>query len=155
MRSIRILAAAIALVTTVSASAGAADLMAEAKAIRALDAEWVGVVASKDPEATAAFYAEDGVIMPPGAPALEGREAVAGAWANLFALPDFALVFWPTRLVVADSADVAWEIGAYRLSFTGDGGPVTDEGKYVVAWKKVDGRWLVGADIFNSNGPAP
>jgi hypothetical protein len=30
---------------------------------------------------------------------------------------------------------------------------VKDEGKYVVAWKKVDGAWKVAADIFNSNVP--
>jgi ketosteroid isomerase-like protein len=45
-----------------------ADQAADAAAIEALDARWVATVATKDASATAAFYAEDGMIMPTGAP---------------------------------------------------------------------------------------
>lgn len=143
-----------ALVLALAGPARAASLAADEQMIRDLDVRWVGVVAAKDAAATAGFYAEDGVLMPPGSPPQEGREAIAAAWSGLFALPGFSLTFWPTRIVIAASADVAWEIGAYNLAYDGDGGPVNDKGKYVVAWRKVDGIWQVGADIFNTNGPA-
>ena len=135
--------------------AHAADLAAEEAAIRALDVEWLATVASGDAAATANFYAEDGQIMPTGTPAAQGRAAIASVWQSFMDLPDFSIHFEPTRIVVAESADVAWEIGFYDLSFTGESGPVSDHGKYVVTWTKVDGRWLVGADIFNSDGPLP
>lgn len=133
-------------------SVQAADLAAEEAAIRALDVDWLATVASGDAVATANFYAEDGQIMPTGSPAAQGREAIAAVWQSLMSLPDFSINFEPTRVVVAESADVAWEIGFYDLSFTGANGPVSDHGKYVVTWTKVDGQWLVGADIFNSDG---
>lgn len=133
-------------------SVQAADLAAEEAAIRALDVDWLATVASGDAVATANFYAEDGQIMPTGSPAAQGREAITAVWQSLMSLPDFSINFEPTRVVVAESADVAWEIGFYDLSFTGANGPVSDHGKYVVTWTKVDGQWLVGADIFNSDG---
>jgi uncharacterized protein (TIGR02246 family) len=136
-------------------SAQAADLAAEETAIRNLDNQWLEAVAAGDAASTAAFYAEDGQIMPTGSPAAQGREAVAAVWQSLMDLPDFSLIFAPTRIVIAESADVAWETGTYDLSFTSESGPVADHGKYVVTWTKVNGRWLVGADIFNSDGPQP
>lgn len=45
------------------------------------------------------------------------------------------------------------DIGAYDFTSTTPKGPVTDHGKYLVAWKKVKGEWKVGADIFNSDLP--
>ena len=34
------------------------------------------------------------------------------------------------------------------------GEPLTDTGKYVVVWRKIDGKWKAAADIFNSDLPA-
>lgn len=130
-----------------------ADLEAGEKRIRELDAAWVAAVAAKDAKATAAFYADDGRIMPQNAPAAEGSDAVGEVWNGLFQLKDFALTFEPTRIAVAEAGDVAYDIGTYSLAFTSDQGPVQDLGKYVVVWKKVGGEWKVAADIFNSNGP--
>jgi len=147
-----LLAIAFAAALLPQGSARAGDMAAEEAQIRALDTAWVETVASGDAVATAAFYAEDGMIMPTGSPAAQGREAVAAVWQSLMGLPDFSLTFAPTNIVIAESADVAWETGTYDLAFTGESGPVADRGKYVVTWKKVDGQWLVGADIFNSDG---
>lgn len=47
-----------------------------------------------------------------------------------------------------DAAEMAYEIGTYRLQLRG---PAQDEGKYLVVWKKAEGRWRVAADMFNSN----
>jgi uncharacterized protein (TIGR02246 family) len=131
-----------------------ADLKAEEQRIRDLDVEWVAAVAAKDAAASAAFYAADGRIMPPGAPAAEGPAAVGAVWSGFFQLKDFALTFEPTLIAVAQNGDMAYDIGTYALTFTGDQGPVQDRGKYVVVWKNVDGDWKVAADIFNSDGPA-
>ena len=35
------------------------------------------------------------------------------------------------------------------------GDMVVDQGKYLVHWEKVDGKWMFKNDIFNSNLPAP
>ncbi len=126
---------------------------ADAAAIAAINARWVATVATKDAAATAAYYTEDGMLLPSGAPAAVGREAIAAAWGGLYQMPGFALTFAATSITVAGSGDIAYDIGTYALGFDAEGGRVEDVGKYVVAWKKVDGQWLVAADIFNSDGP--
>lgn len=153
-RIIALAAVAVALTLTIpgSAFAQSADLAAEEQMIRQLDEQWVAAVAAKDPAAIAQFYAEDGAILPQGAALAEGRDAVAKVWSGFVGLKDFSLSFTPTKIEVASAADIAYDIGTYSLSFQGDQGPVHDDGKYVVVWKKVDGDWKVVADIFNSDG---
>ncbi len=90
----------------------------------------------------------------PGAPIAEGRPAIAAAWGGFYKLANFELAFAPTRITIAQSGDVAFEVGTYSLAFDGDQGRVQDKGKYVVAWKKAGGAWKAAADIFNSNGAA-
>ena len=145
----------LALVLTLLVLAGqpaVADSKADEARIRTLIGAWLAAVAAKDAGATADFYAADGMIMPPGSPAAQGHEAVAAVWNGFYQLKDFQLVFTPTSITIAEAGDVAYDIGTYDLSFTGDAGKVTDHGKYVVVWKKVDGDWKAAADIFNSDG---
>jgi len=136
------------------AAAQSVDPAAEEAAIRELDGQWVAVVEAKDAAATAEFYADDGAFLPPGAPIAEGRPAIAAAWGGFYKLANFELTFAPTRITIAQSGDVAFEVGTYSLAFDGDQGRVRDKGKYVVAWKKAGGAWKAAADIFNSNGAA-
>lgn len=132
--------------------AQAADLAAEEQQIRKTDEQWVATVATKDPAAIAQFYTEDGAILPPGAPLAEGRDAIVKVWNGFVGMKDFSLTFAPSKISVASSGDMAYEIGTYTLGFQSDQGPVQDKGKFVVVWKKVDGAWKAAADIFNSNG---
>jgi uncharacterized protein (TIGR02246 family) len=132
-----------------------ADAKPEHVRIRELDAQWVEAIRAKDAQACAAFYAEDGRIMPQNAPGAQGTEAIAEVWRGFFLLKDFALTFEPTRIVVAQAGDVAYDIGSYSLAFEGEQGLVRDRGKYVVVWRKVGSDWKVAADIFNSDGTVP
>jgi uncharacterized protein (TIGR02246 family) len=140
------------LVSSHAALAQSVDLAAEEAAIRALNVEWVAAVAAQDAAGNAAFYAPDGAIMPPGGAMAQGPDAVAQVWQSFFDLPGFVLTFEPTYIEVSAAGDLAYDIGTYSLAFDSDQGPVQDNGKYVVVWKKVDGVWKVAADIFNSNG---
>ena len=132
-----------------------ADGKPEHARIHELDAQWVEAVRAKDAHACAAFYADDGWIMPQNSPGAQGTEAIADVWRGFFRLKDFALTFEPTRIVVAQAGDIAYDIGSYSLAFDGEQGPVRDRGKYVVVWRKVRGDWKVAVDIFNSNGSIP
>ncbi len=131
------------------------DPQAVEQAIRDLDKKWVGAVVRGDVATIVGFYAPDGVFLSPNAPPAEGPEAIGEAWKRLMGLPNVPLNFRPTRIDVAASGDLATDIGTYDLAFSGDGGRVRDEGKYVVVWKKLNGEWKVLADIFNSNLNAP
>ncbi|PTM97590.1 uncharacterized protein (TIGR02246 family) [Mycoplana dimorpha] len=115
------------------------------------DEAWLNAVAANDPKAIAAFYAEDGAILAPGMPIAKGRDAVEAAWKGFVGMKDFSLTFSPSLVDVAQSGDLAYEIGTYELGYSTDK-PVHDRGKYVVVWKKSDEDWKVMADIFNSDG---
>jgi uncharacterized protein (TIGR02246 family) len=134
-----------------SSASAMADQAAEEQQIRALDEQWVAAAARKDAAASAGFYAEDGAILPPNGPLAKGRAAIAAVWQGLFGMAGFDPTFAPTEVHVASAEDLTYEIGTHALSFDGGQGPVKDQGKYVVVWKKAGGAWQVAADIFNSN----
>jgi ketosteroid isomerase-like protein len=58
---------------------------------------------------------------------------------------------------VARSGDLAYIMGTYQLTMKdAQGNAVPDHGKFVEVWEKQpDGKWKVGADIFNSDLPLP
>ena len=120
--------------------------VADAAAIRALDADWVKTV--KDPQAFTAFYAEDAVVLPPGGQMASGKEAITKMWQQMVAQPGFDLTFAPAKVEVARSGDLAYEFGDYAITVNDKRGkPQTSKGKYVVVWaKQADGTWKVMVD---------
>ena len=135
-----------------AAAAPKVDLAAEEKAIRDLDAQWVNSVAAKDTAAISKLYATDALFMPPNMQALGGRAGAQKGWGGMFSMLGFGLTFGPTKIVVAQAGDIAYDIGTYTFTMTGPKGPVEEKGKYLVVWKKQDGQWKVAADMFNSDG---
>ncbi len=154
MRPISLLAP-LALAAALGGCTHQADTAAEEKAIRDLDKKWVEAVAARDTIVVGNMYAEDGAFLPPGAPRVSGRAAIRSVWVQLLKAPNLALTFEPSRVVVSSAGDIAYETGTYRLSMDGPkGGRIEDIGKFVVAWKKMNGAWQVQYDIFNSDKPA-
>jgi len=125
----------------------------EEQRIRDLDKEWSAAAASKDAAKTAAFYAEDGSLMPFNGPIVNGKAKIQETWAGLMANPGYALHFEPTRIVVSKSHDMAYDIGTFELTMSDDKGKAaTMVGKFLVAWKKQkNGEWKVEADCFNTD----
>src|SRR5215470_5416413 len=121
---------------------------ADESTIRGLDADWTKAAAAKDAAKTASFYADNGSLFAPGAPAATGREAVQKTWEALMAMPGYALNFGPTKIEVARNGDFAYDIGNYELT-TNDkkGKPQTAKCKYLVVWQKQpSGDWKVLVD---------
>jgi uncharacterized protein (TIGR02246 family) len=126
---------------------------ADEQAIRKLDKEWSATAQSKDAGKMLAYYADDGSAFPFNAPIATGKEQVQKLWAGLMGMPGFSLSFAPTKIEVAKSGDIAYDVGTFELKFNDAGGnPMTEIGKYVVVWKKQpDKQWKVVADIFNTD----
>jgi uncharacterized protein (TIGR02246 family) len=131
------------------------DVQAEARTIRDVFGRWIGAIDSRDAAGTASFYAEDGMFMVPNSPPARGRDAIRTAWSGLLQTPNLSLKVEPATIEVAQAGDMAYELGTYQLGMDGPQGRVEDDGKYVVVWRKREGRWQVVADIFNSNRPLP
>ncbi|MDQ1409891.1 MAG: hypothetical protein QOJ41_1626 [Acidobacteriaceae bacterium] len=124
---------------------------ADEQAIRKLDAEWSAAAQNKDVEKSVSFYAEDGLMLPSNAPKAAGKAQIRDLWSHMVASPGFGVSFGPTKIEVAKSKDMAYEVGTYEMTVNDpQATPTTVLGKYVVVWQKQsDKQWKVVADIFN------
>ena len=147
-------AAAFALMVLPSAGFGQ-DMADEEQQIRDLEQQWAEAVQDRDLDAIVNLFAEDGRVMPPNAEPAMGRDSVRETWQGILDLPDLDLSFAPTEVHVAESGDMAYTIGNYRLAYQDEGQeePTQESGKYVDIWEKVDGEWKVMVETYNSNLP--
>ncbi len=94
-----------------------------------------------DAAALANLFAEDGFVMGSGQPPVRGREAIRAAYAK----SGGPLVL--RALAYSTEGKVGYIIGAFGTEES------KDLGKFVLALKKVRGRWLIAADMDNSSTP--
>ena len=110
----------------------------------------VDVFATQDAEAMAALYTQDAQLMPPNADFITGNAAVGAFWGSMFSAGFDALTI--ETLEVYGDGNSAAEVGLWTLYLNGEN---FDNGKFIVIWKKVQGKWYVHRDCFNSSNPAP
>jgi uncharacterized protein (TIGR02246 family) len=109
-----------------------------------------------DGEGWAALFTQDGVQMPPNAPANVGIESIRGFSQGLLSL--FRVEFSLTVDEVRIAGDWAFERGAYRITLhpKAGGGAMGDNGKYITIYERpAGGGWGVARDIWNSDNPPP
>lgn len=99
---------------------------------------------AKDAKALAAIFAEDGFVLPSGKLPARGRDAIAATYAK----SGGPLVL--RALAYSTDGNTGYIIGAYGRS-----SELPDSGKFVLALKKVEGRWFIAADIDNGNPRPP
>jgi uncharacterized protein (TIGR02246 family) len=157
MRSMTRLSIALAMASTcfvafVAFSKTAAPAPIEAQ-LRNLDGAWESAVQAKDLERILSFYAEDASGLFNGRPIVTGKAALKRDWQDILARPNLNLHWTPTRIDVAKSGDLAYDVGTVTSSMTDPkGNTVNFIGKYVVVWKKqADGNWQVAIDMSNSD----
>ena len=130
------------------------NVSGEKQAIDTRNQEWLRLIKDGKAAEVARLYTPDGAIMPPGAPKAQGPAAVEKVWSGLMAMPGFALTFKADEITVSSAGDMALDRGTYRLQMGNAAAASEEVGKYVVVWRKIDGKWKVAADIFNSDGAA-
>jgi uncharacterized protein (TIGR02246 family) len=121
------------------------------EAIESADEVFMETSRKGDAAGLAALYTEEGQLMPPNAGFQTGGQAIQAFWQ---AVLDAGIK--EARLEIREveaHGDTAIEVGEYTLH--GEGGAELDAGKYIVIWKRKDGRWKLHRDIFNSSLPAP
>lgn len=121
------------------------DLSNARTAIEDCGAKLGAALAARDYRAAAALYSEDALLLPPDAPIIMGRAAIAEFWSE--AVPALGVKGAQfTTIDVTSSGDMAVEVGTVRLEL--EAGAVVV--KYVVAWKRGgDGVWRLHRDIWN------
>lgn len=102
-----------------------------------------------DAAAAAALHTEDATIMPPNGEPVQGRPAIAA-----FIEQDMATIGGKFKLEMIEHAvcgDQGWARGTYAV--IGTDGTTIDQGKWVDVRKRIEGKWLIEVDIWNSDKP--
>jgi len=126
-----------------------------AATIRAGTATWVKSFNAGNVDGVLAQYADDAVLMPPGAAPVSGKAAIKQYLAKDIAGAQAAgmtFVFGSVNDVKV-SGDMAWHAGTFSIA--NKAGTTVDTGKYLEAWRKSGGKWHIVRDIWNSDTPPP
>lgn len=111
---------------------------------------FMAAFSAQDAEALADLYTHTAQLLPPNGDFQIGNDAVKAFWGSLFAAGFDGVVL--ETLEVHGNGNIVSEVGLFTLYLNGQ---YFDNGKYIVVWKKVQGKWHLHRDIWNSNNPAP
>ena len=149
-------------IVTVMAVAGctsappAQNIEADKAKLQADALSWFDFYAKADGEGMANLYAEDALLMPPGAPAQTGRAAIRTFLGEDAAKTRSAGLSIKNGTVTGAevSGDTGWISGNY--SVVDASGAAVDSGSYLSVHRRTNGVWLYTRDIWNSDrAPAP
>lgn len=140
--------------TGVLAGPARAAATADETAIRAQTTAWEKAYNGGDAKALAALYAEDALLLPPGAAGVSGRAAIQAYLAKDIAGSKAAGVVFviDPKTDVGVSRDMGWESGKYKVTVKG---ATVETGKFLSVSRKKDGKWLYVRDTWNSDAPPP
>ena len=106
------------------------------------------VIGRRDFGALERVYTRNARLLPPGAPTVTGRDAIADFWRGAVAAMNVQRLRLHT-LSLDVFGDQAQEVGRAELAVEGGGAPMAL--KYVVLWKREDGGWRMDVDIWNAD----
>jgi len=128
---------------TVTVVPAAAQLKSD---IEKVNAHFAELFNKGDAAGVAALYADDAVVLPPGAGIVKGRMDIQAFWQK--AAETLGNAQLTTVDVKALSENAIRETGHFSLR-TKSTPPKEVTGKYVVVWERIDGEWKLGTDIWN------
>jgi len=133
----------------------APDTTADEAALKADPLAWAEAYNAGNADGVANLYAEDGILLAPGAPAVVGRAAIqefiksdiekSKAAGLAFKLGD--------TTGVGVSGDLGWLSGTF--SVTDASGAAVDVGKFVSVYRRTNGKWQLIRDTWNSDKAPP
>lgn len=125
----------------------------DADALRAIDEQWAAAAREgKDADKIVSFWSDDAKVYPPGAPVVEGRQAIHAFVAGSLATEGFSISWEPSEAIVDAGGTMGYTTGRNRFTFPDAAGNIaTAEGRYLTVWRKNgDGAWKCVIDIWNS-----
>ena len=125
------------------------DLADAKKEIEAANREFIELFAKGDAAGVANFFTADAKSMGPNEPSHEGRKKIQTVYEGFIQSGANRLVLITTA--VWGNEDLLAEEGLF--TFSDKDGKQLDKGKYIVLWKKEEGRWKLFRDCYNSDLP--
>jgi ketosteroid isomerase-like protein len=128
---------------------------ADVEAVEAVVVELDKITTEGDLEALLGYLTEDVVSLPPGEPAIVGKEALRSHHRPLFEAFEIDIVRQPVETTPLGEVVIQWGngIGSFRPKAGGDAIPLDQKYLYVLK-KQSDGSFKIWRAIFNDNAPA-
>jgi len=126
------------------------DLAAARREISELNTRFTQAHLTGDIARIDSMFTTDATSYPPGGAAVTGAQAM-----HDFTVEYIAAGLTEFREESSDfygNADFVVDAGTYVVTYGSD--QVTERGKYLNVWKRVDGAWRIQSNIWNSDGPA-
>ncbi len=132
----------------------APDTAADEAALRADPVAWFDAYAAGNVDAIANSYAEDALLMPPGAPAVQGRAAIREFWVADIAATKQAggSLKFDEVTGVGVSGDTGWLSATFSVS---DASGAVSKGKFLSVYRREKGDWQLLRDTWNMDAGAP
>ena len=156
----RKLVAAFAVLGVIAIAAGCAktpppqDVAADKAKLQTDALSWFDHFAAADSEGLDSLYAEDALVMPPNAPALNGRAAIKAYYGGMVSQAKAAHISLKQGQVTGSdvSGDMGWISGTFTVQDST--GATIDSGNYMSVHHRTNGSWIYVRDIWNSDHPA-
>jgi uncharacterized protein (TIGR02246 family) len=134
-------------IAAVIGTARAEDLRA---VMEADNARWLAAYNTNTPAAFAAMYTEDAVVLPPGQPPVNGRDAITQFWKDRLA-PGNRKDHTFEIVSVRQDGELAYQVARWTLDIlNGRGEPTKVSGNTVrIFERQPDGSWLTRVHIFS------
>ncbi len=132
----------------------AVDVEADVEAINEIWNQYASAINTDDFDLWISLWEDDGVQMPPDAPAVFGKEQIRVVNERKFELFEVNMTINNDEVHI--DGDLAFSRGAYTASLTPKAGGeiIYIDGKFLTILKRqADGSWKIFCDCFNSNVP--
>jgi ketosteroid isomerase-like protein len=153
-----IFVAALALLVAACAAAPSAfDPAAESATLMRRDAEWADLAtAGKDLDKIISYWTDDAVVMEPGQPPVEGKQAIRAYVASSLKTPGFRIHWVSQKPTFSPDGRMAYMRGTDEMTVPGPKGePMALHLQGYSIWRKdADGVWRCTVDVANEVAPA-
>lgn len=126
------------------------DLANAKKEIEAANQALSNYISKGDSVGLASAYSKEGAIMINNMPSVKGKENIMKVWGGFINAGVGHMSI--TTIEIWGNDDYITEEGL--VTFETKNGTLIDKGKYLVLWKKEDGKWKLHRDIANSDLPS-
>ncbi|HVG26015.1 MAG TPA: nuclear transport factor 2 family protein [Acidobacteriaceae bacterium] len=119
-----------------------------------LETEFQKAVEKGGGKAFASWFADDGVTLNNGHPAVLGQQAIAAdaTWDS----KNYQLTWYAEGGQMGPSGDTGFTWGHYDAHGRDNSGkPTSSSGRYITFWKKVNGAWKVALDASANEPSSP
>ncbi len=116
------------------------------------DAEWAKLASEgRDVERILSYWTDDAIVLPPGLPAVVGRDSIRRYVQSSLEIPGFRIAWTSTEVSLSPDGNLAYLVGRNTVTMEApDGRTRTTEGRAVTIWRREsDGEWRCAIDIWN------